>query len=224
MHAIRQPRVFSRSALMLGVLLLAGICARGSAAKADQDDDAERVPSGAADIYSPIDRTFTHQPPLPGGSRRLVPGTSLPAETGFVALQDLKDRLRFTDPFFRDTVLAVYLRTHALDRNNSDQTQSQAWAGGSLIAVRTGFLRDWLQFEVAAATSQPLYAPEGDGGTLLLTDNQAEISSPAIANARMRFGGQEIVLGRQLVKTPYINPQDNRMLPNTVEGAVLTAT
>ena len=88
--------------------------------------------------------------------------------------------------------------------------------------MRAGFLRDWLQFEAAAATSQPLYAPEGDGGTLLLTDNQAEVSSPAIANARIRFGGQEIVLGRQLVKTPYINPQDNRMLPNTVEGAVLT--
>jgi hypothetical protein len=221
MHAIRPPRAFSRGVALFGVLLLAGVCARGSAAKADQDDDAERIPSGAADIYSPIERTFTRQAPLPGGSHRLVPGTSLPAETGEVVLQDLKERLRFTDPFFRDTVLAVYLRTHALDRNNFDATRSRAWAGGSAIALRTGYLDDWLQFEAAAATSQPLYAPEGDGGTLLLTDNQAEVSSPAIANARMRFAGQEIVLGRQLIKTPYINPQDNRMLPNTVEGAVL---
>jgi hypothetical protein len=222
MHAIRQPRAFARSALMFGVVLLAGVCARGPAALADQDDDAERIPSGAADIYSPIERTFTPQAPLPSSASRLVPGTSLPAETGGVVLQDLKDRLRFTDPFFRDTVLAVYLRTHALDRDNSDQTLSRAWAGGSAIAVRTGFLDDWLQFEAAAATSQPLWAPEGEGGTLLLTDNQAEVSSPAIANARMRLAGQEIVLGRQLIKTPYINPQDNRMLPNTVEGAVLT--
>jgi hypothetical protein len=222
MHAIRQPRAFSRSALLFGLLLLAGVGARGPAAKADQDDDAERVPSGAADIYSPIERTFTRQAPLPGGPGRLVPGTSLPAETGVVVLQDLKERLRFADPFFRDTVLAVYLRTHALDRNNSDETQSRAWAGGSAIAVRTGFLDDWLQLEAAAATSQPIWAPQGDGGTLLLTDNQAEVSSPAIANARLRFAGQEIALGRQLVKTPYINPQDNRMLPNTVEGAVLT--
>ena len=36
------------------------------------------------------------------------------------------------------------------------------------------------------------------------------------------LAGHELVLGRQLVKTPYINPQDNRMLPNTVEGAVIT--
>ena len=29
------------------------------------------------------------------------------------------------------------------------------------------------------------------------------------------------MIGRQLVKTPYINPQDNRMIPNTVEGVAV---
>ena len=221
MHAEPQPRAFSRSALAFGVVLLAMIGATGSS-KADQDDDAERVPSGAADIYSPIQRTFTHQAPLPGGPQRLVPGTSLPADDGPVLFQDLKERLRFADPFFRDMKLAVYLRTHDLDRDNAGSPRSRAWAGGSALAIRTGFLDDWLQLEAAGATSQPLFAPEDEGGTLLLTQNQAEVSSFAIANARLRFTGQELVLGRQLVKTPYINPQDNRMLPNTVEGAVLT--
>jgi len=37
----------------------------------------------------------------------------------------------------------------------------------------------------------------------------------------VRALGQELVVGRQLIKTPYINPQDNRMLPNTVEGVAL---
>jgi hypothetical protein len=55
----------------------------------------------------------------------------------------------------------------------------------------------------------------------LLTQQQAEVSSVAVANARMRALGQELVVGRQLIKTPYINPQDNRMLPNTVEGVGL---
>ena len=194
----------------------------GSAARADQDDDAERVPSSAADIYSPIERTFTPQAPLPGGPQRLVPGTSLPADDGPVLFQDLKERLRFADPFFRDMKLAVYLRTHDFDRDNASGPRSRAWAGGSALAIKTGFLDDWLQLEAAGATSQPLFAPEGEGGTLLLTQNQAEVSSFAIANARMRFTGHEAVLGRQLVKTPYINPQDNRMLPNAVEGAVIT--
>jgi hypothetical protein len=221
MHAKPQPRASSRSALAFGVVLLATIGATGPA-RADQDDDAERVPSGAADIYSPIQRTFTHQAPLPGGPQRLVPGTSLPADNGPVLLQDLKERLRFADPFLRDLKLAVYLRTHDLDRDNSSGPRSRAWAGGSALAIKTGFLDDWLQLEAAGATSQPLFAPEGEGGTLLLTQEQAEVSSFAIANARIRFTGQELVLGRQLVKTPYINTQDNRMLPNTVEGAVLT--
>lgn len=195
MHANRQPRASPRAALMFGVLLLAAMGAGGSAVRADQDDDAERVPSDAGDVYSPIERTFAPQMALPGGPRRLVPGTALPADTGPVLLQDLKDRLRFADPFFRDLQLAVYLRTHVLDRNNDDQTQSQAWAGGSALALRTGYLDNWLQLEGAAATSQPLYAPEGEGGTLLLTDNQAEVSSLAVANARLRVAGQEVVLG-----------------------------
>jgi hypothetical protein len=220
MHAKLQPRASSR-AVVVGVLLLAAMGASGSA-RADQDDDAERVPSGAADIYSPIERTFTRQAPLPGGPQRLVPGTSLPADVGPVVFQDLKERLRFADPFFRDMKLAFYLRTHDLDRDNAGSPRSRAWAGGSALAVKTGFLDDWLQLEAAGATSQPLFAPEGEGGTLLLTQNQAEVSSFAIANARMRFAGQEAVLGRQLIKTPYINPQDNRMLPNTVEGAIVT--
>ena len=221
MHAKLQPRACARAVPVVGVLLLAATGALGSA-RADQDDDAERVPSGAADIYSPIQRTFTHQAPLPGGPQRFVPGTSLPADDGPVLFQDLKERLRFADPFFRDMKLAVYLRTHDLDRDNASGPRSRAWAGGSALAIKTGFLDDWLQLEAAGATSQPLFAPEDEGGTLLLTQNQAEVSSFAIANARIRFTGQEVVLGRQLIKTPYINPQDNRMLPNTVEGAVLT--
>ncbi len=87
---------------------------------------------------------------------------------------------------------------------------------------KSGYFDGWLQLEAAVATSQPLFAPEDEGGTLLLTNQQAEVSSVAVANARVRFADEELVLGRQLVKTPYINPQDNRMIPNTVEGAVLT--
>ena len=122
MHAKLQPRASSRSALMFGVVMLAAIGALRSAAKADQDDDAERVPSSAADIYSPIQSTFTPQAPLPGGPQRLVPGTSFPADDGPVLFQDLKERLRFADPFFRDMKLAVYLRTHDFDRDNASRT------------------------------------------------------------------------------------------------------
>ena len=218
MHAKLQPRAAPRAALTVSVLLLAATGAIRPAS-ADQDDDAERVPSSAADIYSPIQRTFQHQVPLPGGPQR--PSANVPADDGPVLMQDAKDRLRFAGPFWRDLKIALYFRTHELDRNNASGPPSNAWAGGSALAFRTGYLDDWLQFEAAGATSQPLHAPAGEGGTLLLTDNQAEVSSFAIANAKLRGLGQEVTVGRQLIKTPYINPQDNRMLPNAVEGTVL---
>jgi hypothetical protein len=195
----------------------------GPSARADQDDDAERVPASAGDVYSPIQRTFTRLPALPGGpvSQLPVDGPMPPKPEGPVLLQDDKERLQYADPFFRDLIVNFYARTHYLDRHNSDTSTSQAWAGGSALAVRTGWWREWLQFEIAAGSSQPLYAPDDQGGTLLLTDNQAEVSSVAIAEARFRMVEHELVVGRQLVKTPYVNPQDNRMLPNAVEGVVI---
>jgi outer membrane OprD family porin len=145
----------------------------------------------------------------------------VPKPEGPVLLEDLKERLRTEDPFFRDMQVDLYLRSGYLDRHNSNGTLAQAWAGGSALGVRSGWHDDWLQLEAAVASAQPLYAPEDEGGTLLLTQQQAEVSSVAVANARMLALGQELVVGRQLVKTPYINPQDNRMIPNTVEGVGL---
>ncbi len=95
MHAKLQLRAGSRAALMVSVLLSAATGAIGPA-KADQDDDAERVPSSAADIYSPIQRTFEHQLPLPGGPQRSPAREA--ADDGPVVMQDVKERLRFAGP------------------------------------------------------------------------------------------------------------------------------
>ncbi len=222
MRAHRRRRISVCEALLLNLVVAAALA--GAPAHADQDDDAERVPSNAAELYSPIARTFTRQAPLPGGPlRHPLPVTAEPPDAeGAILLESTKRRLQYADPFFRDAIVNVYFRSGYLDRHNTDATTSQAWAAGSALAVRSGYYDGWLQLEAAVASSQPLYAPDGEGGTLLLTDQQAEVSSVALANARARLPEQEIVLGRQLVKTPYINPEDTRMIPNAVEGAVLT--
>lgn len=222
MHPFRKRRALAIICRLSAVAVALALASHG--AHADQDDDAERVPSNAGDVYSPIERSFERQPALPGGPISRLPqyGPEPPEPEGPVLWQDAKDRLRDANPFFRDAIVNLYVRTHYLDRQNSDTSTSQAWAGGAALGVRTGYFQNWLQLEAAVASSQPLYAPEDEGGTLLLTQQQAEVSSVAVANARARLLGQEIVLGRQLIKTPYINPQDNRMLPNTVEGAVWT--
>jgi outer membrane porin, OprD family len=221
MRALQRRRIRRFSAL---VLVAAAVASAGGPARADQDDDAERVPSNASEIYSPIARTFTRQPALPGGPLRHPPRVSaeVPVSEGPVLLEDAKRRLQYADPFFRDAIVELYFRSGYLDRHNFDSSTSQAWAAGSALAVRSGYHGGWLQLEAAVASSQPIFAPDGEGGTLLLTDQQAEVSSVALANARVRLPEQELVLGRQLVKTPYINPEDTRMIPNAVEGAVLT--
>src|SRR5262245_49777229 len=128
MHAKLLPRASLRAALTVGVLLTA--TGASGPARADQDDDAERVPSSAADIYSPIERTFQHQAPLPGGPKAhfITPALS---DSGPVLMQDVKDRLQFAGPFWRDLRLGVYLRTHDLDRDNAGAAPSKAWAAGS---------------------------------------------------------------------------------------------
>jgi hypothetical protein len=70
-------------------------------------------------------------------------------------------------------------------------------------------------------TSQPLFAPADEGGTRLLTPNQNSLGMLGQIYGRIQIIDQEIRGGRQLVDTPLINPQDNRMVPNTFEGTTL---
>ncbi|MDH4980784.1 OprD family outer membrane porin [Hyphomicrobium sp. D-2] len=222
--ARRQASVARASATLLRGAIVLALLGVMPTARAGQDDATVRIPSSAREVYSPIDRTFDHQPALPGGPRH-QPTPDVDAEATSdrepVLLQDLKQRLRTADPFFRDMKASLYLRTQPLDRDNATGPPSRAWAAGTALAIETGFYDDWLQLQAAVATSQPLWAPAGEGGTLLLTENQAEVSSIAIANARLRGFGQQVVIGRQLIKTPYINPQDNRIIPNSFEGITL---
>jgi hypothetical protein len=128
----------------LAAAALHGVGLGALPARADQDDDAERVPSSAGDVYSPIERTFQRQQLLPGGPVARLPqfGPAVPKPEGPVLLQDLKERLRYDDPFFRDMKVDLYLRTGYLDRHNSDGSVSQAWAGGSALGFRSGWHDD----------------------------------------------------------------------------------
>jgi len=135
------------AATLLAAAALHGVGLGALPARADQDDDAERVPSNAGDVYSPIERTFQRQQLLPGGPVARLPqfGPAVPKPEGPVLLDDLKERLRYDDPFLRDMKVDLYLRTGYLDRHNSDASVSQAWAGGSALGFRSGWHDDWLQ-------------------------------------------------------------------------------
>ncbi len=128
-----------------------------------------------------------------------------------------------TPAFFRDSLLQFVARTYYLTRDNFDGSKSQAWTAGGWVAYRSGLIGDMFGVHAAGYTSQPIFAPVDEGGTKLLTPIAKFDRVIGQLYGRMQIGDQEIRGGRQLVDTPLINPQDNRMVPNTFEGATLVS-
>ena len=126
-----------------------------------------------------------------------------------------------TPAFFRDSLLQLVARTYYLTRDNFDGSKSQAWALGGWVAFRSGLIGDVFGVHAAYYTSQRLFGPTDEGGTKLLTPDQNALTVLGQAYGRVQIFDQEIRGGRQLVDTPLINPQDNRMVPNTFTGTTL---
>jgi hypothetical protein len=128
-----------------------------------------------------------------------------------------------TPAFFRESLLQYVARTYYFNRDNNDGSRSQAWAAGGWLAFRSGLIGDVFGVHLAGYTSQPIFAPADEGGTRLLAPGQNSIAVLGQVYGRVQIGDQEIRGGRQLIDTPLINPQDNRMVPNTFEGATLVS-
>jgi hypothetical protein len=116
----------------------------------------------------------------------------------------------------------LQLRTYYFDQESTSGVQSTAWALGGWAGLRSPWWGDMLQLGVLGYTSQRLYGPDDKGGTKLLAPPQEAITVLGEAYAAVRLGGQTITAYRQLVNRPFINPQDNRMVPNTFEAYTVT--
>jgi hypothetical protein len=123
-----------------------------------------------------------------------------------------------TPAFFRDSLLQFVARTYYFTRDNFDGSKSQAWTAGGWIAYRSGLLGDLFGVHAAFYTSQKLFGPADESGTKLLTPGQDPINVLGQIYGRVQILDQEFRGGRQLVDTPLINPEDNRMVPTTFEG------
>jgi hypothetical protein len=125
--------------------------------------------------------------------------------------------------FFRDSLVQYVARTYYLTRDNSDGTKSQALAAGGWLAFRSGLIGDLFGVHAAFYGSEKLFAPADEGGTRLLAPGQNNINVLGQIYGRIQLGDQEIRGGRQLIDTPLINAQDNRMVPNTFEALTLVS-
>lgn len=113
-------------------------------------------------------------------------------------------------------------RTYYLDRERFDGRTNEAFAAGGWVGMKTPFFLDRLSFGVTGYTSQRLHGDPDEDGTLLLEPVQAGYSvlGEAFADVRLR-DGLHLYAGRKEFDTPFINPHDNRLTPNTFEAAVV---
>jgi hypothetical protein len=134
----------------------------------------------------------------------------------------MKVELEGADPFFRDTDLNLHLRTYYLGKWNTNSTTQQSWAGGGWLEYKSGWWKDTVQVGGTVFATFPIYAPADEGGAGLLTPNQDGFVVPGIAYGALRYKEFATLTGfRQFVDTPYINRQDNRMIPRTNEGVMV---
>lgn len=122
-------------------------------------------------------------------------------------------------PFIRDTKFSAQLRSYYLDREKYDDSHSEAWALGGSITYQSGYIADVFRIGAVAYTSQPLYAPDGRDGTLLLKPEQDGYTVLGQVYGEVKLSDRIFAaLGRKEYNTPYINANDSRMTPNTFEG------
>ena len=137
----------------------------------------------------------------------------------------LKEELASLPPFLRDTDLSAHFRIYYFNQLKPDDTRLEALAGGGWIKYQSGWLLDTFAMGASFFGSAPLYAPADTDGTLLLKTGQKGYYVPGEAWGALRYQDYALLKGyRQLVDQTYINPQDNRMTPNTFEGVTLGGT
>lgn len=164
----------------------------------------EPAPSSVDQITTPMERTFKEKPLLP---------TRFPW---------IKEQLKDTPPFLRDTTLGLNVRSYYFYRDNypgSSPQVNEAWALGGSLAYQSGWLLDRFSVGSVLYTSQKLYGPEDRDGTLLLKPGQESYTVVGQIYGRVKlFEDNFINIYRYEYNTPFINKNDSRMTPNTFEG------
>jgi outer membrane porin, OprD family len=208
----------------LGTVAFAlAVVALGPSIAAAQPAPGGAPPASAPGGTPPVSSTELLREDVSVGSPDAAPPP--PPQTGLLetAFPTLREGMSKLPPFFRDTDLNVRFRTFYFNRQNDNDTASEAWALGGWIQYASGWLFDTFAMGATYYTSWPLYAPDNSPGSLLLTPDQDAIGVFGEAWGAARY--KEYVLlrgGRQKIDEGYVNPQDNRMIPNTFEAVTLS--
>lgn len=120
--------------------------------------------------------------------------------------------------FLEESSVKLRLRNYYLNRHKPEATDPSAWAQGGSIEYTTGKVGGVFSGTLEYFGSFRLWAPDNHDGTLLLQEGQNNIDILGVANAKFDLDGHILSVYRQKYDLPYLNSQDNRMIPNTFEG------
>ena len=170
-------------------------------------DQEEPTPSSVDEVITPMERSF---------KERIPP---------FGVIPWIREQLKNTPPFFRDSKIDLNLRTYYRTRRNYDDSVNEAWALGGALSYRSGWFLERIGLGAVLYTSQPVYAPDNRDGTGLLKTGQEGYTVVGQAYARVRLLHSHFLnLYRYQYNTPYINSSDSRMTPKTFEGYTIQGT
>jgi hypothetical protein len=183
----------------LGLCLSAHAAPPGAADEEDELDVEDAAPTSTEQGQTPLDESF--------GAR------------------SHRDWVRETRrQAWADTRWDVHLRSYHFSRDQFDGSESEAWAMGGWVGMKTGYFRERFAFGATAYTSQPIDAPEDKDGTGLLRPGQEGYAVLGELYGEFRLGQDaRLSIGRRAVDTPYINRNDSRMTPQTFETVTLQA-
>src|SRR5262245_30201954 len=136
-------------------------------------------------VRSPNDAPL---PPLPAPQQGLL-------ESNFPSLRDTLGKL---PPFFRDIDVNVRLRSFYFNRQNDNDTASEAWTLGGWVSFASGWLFDTFAMGATYYASFPAYAPADRPGSLTLTPGQGEIGVFGEAWGALRYKDYALLKGYRL--------------------------
>jgi hypothetical protein len=115
------------------------------------------------------------------------------------------------------------IRSYYLERSSSVASPQESLALGGSLDYRTPWWHN-LMVGVTVFTSQGLICTATDkGGTGILGPEQNGYTALGIAYLKGRVSKTEMTVFRQELDTPFINPHDCRMTPNTFEAYTITS-
>jgi hypothetical protein len=189
------------------ILLLLCLHIFSTAQAAEYIVGEETAPTTVEDAKGPLEKAFLIEAPEPS------------------AIPVLKKRLRDASPFWRDTQLLMQPRAYYFDRHREKAFDSQAMAYGGGLAYGSGWWHDRIKLNVSLYTTQKAYGPNDKDGTLLLKPGQEGFWVLGEANVELKLRQDTVAtLYRQAFDLPYINRDDNRMVPNTFEAYTVLHT